>query len=305
MVITHHGARVLSHSDAPGERFHRFVEYEQRRLVVSVQEIEVQHIVHLGIDSRYRYRVARHDVRGLAAAAVTTATTAIVTGTAKRQDKEITTVHGADHAPAVGINADRGRRPVLRVSVLEFVVLEIVQRQRTQRVRVPVVLDQAEFGLGKAKQQGVGRARAQRHGLQAHDVAEQRELGHALELGLGRLTSGVGGYQSVHAQRVHAGHNQAFLGAIEEVTIHGVFGRRRCPRLFAQRKHGVRRRSISLFVVTTANTAAIVGTHRKRREINERVQRPSNATVGKYAGEHVQRTKRTTTRTVYVTRCTR
>lgn len=61
-----------------------------------------------------------------AAAAVTTATTAVVAGTTKRQDEKITAIHGADYAPAVGINADRGRRPMLRVPVLKFVVLEIV-----------------------------------------------------------------------------------------------------------------------------------------------------------------------------------
>lgn len=251
-----------------------------------MQEIKIQYVIHLGIDSRYRYRVAGHDVRGFAAtataaAAVTTANSAVVAGAAKRQDEKITAIHGTDHASAVGIDADRGRRPMLRVPVLEFVVLEIMQRQRTQRVHVPVVLDQAEFGLGKAEQQGIGRARAQRHGLQAHNVAEQRELGHALELGLGWLARGIGGHQSVHAQRIHAGHNQAFFGAIEEMTVHGVFGRRRRPRLFTQRKHGVRRRSIGLFVVTTANTATVVGAHRKHREINGKTQRPSNATVGK------------------------
>lgn len=176
-----------------------------------MQEIEVQHVVHLGIDGRYRYRVARHDVRRFAAAATinvaAAATTAVVACTAKRQDEKITAVHGADHAPAVGIDADRGRRPVLRVPVLEFIVLEIVQGQRAQRVRVPIILDQAELGLGETEQQGVGRTRTQRHGLQAHDVAEQRELGHALEFGLGRLARGVGGHQTIHAQRVHSGHD--------------------------------------------------------------------------------------------------
>jgi len=104
-------------------------------------------------------------------------------------------------------------------------------------VRVAVVLDQTELGLGEAEQQRVGRAGAQRDGLQAHDVAEQRVLRETFELGLGRLARSVRGHQPVHPQNVHAGHHQAFFHSVEEVTVNGVLHGGRHPGLFAQREH--------------------------------------------------------------------
>jgi len=216
-----------------------------------VQEIEIHYVVHLGVYGRNGYRVAGHHVGSLHV---------LVDGTAERQDDEIPAVDQTDDAPAVRVDPDQRRGPVLRVAVLELVVLEVVQRQRAQAVRVTVVLDQTELGLGEAEQQRVRRVRAQRDRLQAHDVTEQRVLGQTLELGLGRLTRRVGRHQPVHPQHVDAGHDQTFFRAVEEVTVHGVFRRSRHARLFAQREH-----RFYLGTNTTAATATTTTTAAGRR----------------------------------------
>lgn len=155
-----------------------------------MQEIEIQNVVHFGINRIDGYRIAGHDLSTFGV---------IVNCTAERQDNEITAVDQAHYAPAVRVHPDQWRGPVLSVAVFELVVFEIMQRQCAQTVRVAVVLDQAELGLGETQQQGIRRTRAQCDGLQAHDVTEQRVLGQTFEFGLGRLARRVGWHQPVHS----------------------------------------------------------------------------------------------------------
>lgn len=170
----------------------------------------------------------------------------LVDGAAERQDDEITAVHQADHTPIVRIHPDQRRGPVLGTAVFEFVVFEIMQRQRAQAVRIAIVLDQAELGLGEAEQQRVRRVRAQCDGLQAHNVTEQRVLSKTFEFRFWRLARRVSRYEPVHTQYVHAGHHQTLFHAVEEITVNGVFRRCRCAGLFAQRKHCAGQRPIDV-----------------------------------------------------------
>lgn len=114
-----------------------------------------------------------------------------------------------------------------------------MQRQCAQTVSVTVILNQTELGLRETQQQGIGRAWAQRDGLHAHNVAEQRVLGQALELSLRRLARRVGRHQSVYAHNIDAGHHQTLFHPVEEVTVDSVLDRSRHPDLFAQREHAI------------------------------------------------------------------